>query len=627
MKGMGAPEGKTLAQESVSEQASSELSGKRIALITLVSVIAVVLTAFAVINNFGQSTISDNPNPMASGEFQNGGDSFMPEIAYPDIEENVGDQWVYYYASEGGTLTYDPDDDASVGNKPISGDSNQIQMISGPNARTGLKQYSAKIAVNPMACFGSVTAVPDDGFVFAGWSNGNNSSKTYIWGAMSGSLTAYFEPVAIEAVSFEEPSMDGSQEVRYNASDGGTLTYAPNDYDPAFDELGQPRPDAKLNVQTGLKHYKKSVAVTPYAFYGSITAVPDPGYIFTGWSNGSESPKTYINGFSNGTITAYFEEIPTVSISDKPQDVGGSQEVEYLTTEGGTLTYDPDDYDPNDDWDKPQPSSGSNIQTGLKKYKRNVAVTPYARYGSITAVPDPGYVFVGWNNGENQSSKIYIKGLMHGTATAYFEKLYEVVNVPEPDVNGSTGSLPTMTVYAQNALDGTLVLEQGKSLSLHGFAVLTGIDYAGSVTGKVDYKSSNANVATVNGSGKVVANSKKIGTAKITISSTDNPNCKKVISVKVLKKTKYKAPKKIMTINLKKQYKADANKQIAVKILKWNPKSPSNKNFAVSVSPTSKASVDPITNKITFKAKGTVKVIVKSTVDPKVKKIVKVKVK
>lgn len=427
MKSMGTSENKELSQESTSEQARSKLSGKGLALAALICVIAIALTALAVINNPGLSTIADNPNPMASGEVDVG-DIIKDEIGWGRIdgeEELCGSDKVAFYATEGGTLTHDPNDD--------------------PNA-----------------------------------------------------------PV-------KEIAIDDSAPVRLFGSSG---------------------------IQTGLKEYVTTIAVTPYAHDGSITAVPDPGYSFVGWDNGKNTnPKWYIRGACGRyTMTAYFEK--------------------------------------------------TSSENGIPEL-----ITP----------PEPDI------NGDADSS--------NGSDA-----------IKDSASDGSNLTPPAMIVYAKNALDGNVALAQGKSVSLNGCAVLAGNYYAGKITGKVKYATSNAGIATVSDSGKVTASKKKTGTAKITLSSVENPNCKKVVTVKVVKKSKYKAVKAINKVNLKKQYKANVAKQIAVKVTSWNPKAPSNKDYVVTVSPASKASIDPATNKITFKAKGTVKVTVKSAENPKAKKTVSVKV-
>lgn len=532
MKSMGTSENKELSQESTSEQARSKLSGKGLALAALIGVIAIALTALAVINNPGLSIIADNPNPMASGEPEE-----VWEVVYPGEIHNDGEQGVAYYAAEGGTLTYDPNDDGSVVDGPGS-----INLFASSGVQTGLKEYKRNVAVTPYAKYGSITAVADPGYYFAGWSNGGNSSKLYITGMSGGTATAYFEEIEIdypekgEVIFWDEPCV-GSDTVAFYATEGGTLTHDPND-----------DPNAPVKGET----------------------------VFLDESGNKIDPP---HGYSN------------------------------------------------------QASISPNAKTGLKEYVTTIAVTPYAHDGSITAVPDPGYSFVGWDNGKNTNPKWYIQGACgRYTMTAYFEKT-------TPDVNSGSDAVkydasdsaavapPTMNVYAQNALDGNVALAQGKSVSLNGFAVPSAIDYAGKFTGKVKYATSNAGIATVSDSGKVTASKKKTGTAKITLSSVENPNCKKVVTVKVVKKSKYKAVKAINKVNLKKQYKANVAKQIAVKVTSWNPKAPSNKDYVVTVSPASKASVDPATNKITFKAKGTVKVTVKSAENPKVKKTVNVKVK
>lgn len=259
----------------------------------------------------------------------------------------------------------------------------------------------------------------------------------------------------------------------------------------------------------------------------------------------------------------------------------------------------------------------------------------------------PGYTFEGWfakdakgsftgnamkviPAGSSGAVVLYAKWTRVGSAT-------DDVDTPAPGKPTTGGPAqgggsplvvsPIMSVYSANALTGKLTLANGKSFGLKGASLVKreGINFP--TTRKVTYTSSNPKVATVSASGKVKANKKKTGKAKITITSVDNPANKKVITVTVVKKAKYKAAKKVLKTSLKATYKANSKKQVKVTVKKWSPAKPSNKNFVVTVSPKSRATVDPATNKVTFKKKGKVTVTVKSTSDPKAKIKVKVKVK
>ncbi|MBT4293442.1 MAG: VCBS repeat-containing protein [Cryomorphaceae bacterium] len=94
----------------------------------------------------------------------------------------------------------------------------------------------------------------------------------------------------------------------------------------------------------------------------SITATPNSGYSFSGWSNGSTANPLNVTLNSNTTVTANFQVIVnsytlTVSTGD-----GGS-----VSSEGG-------------------------------EYEEGTEVT-------ITATPDEGYEFVGWSDGETSISR------------------------------------------------------------------------------------------------------------------------------------------------------------------------------------------------------------------------------
>lgn len=262
-------------------------------------------------------------------------------------------------------------------------------------------------------------------------------------------------------------------------------------------------------------------------------------------------------------------------------------------------------------------SNGGRIQGyTMQRLKRGATTSP------VTAVADPGFVFSKWSDGKKDAKRSDVVGTSNVVYVAEFAS-----KDPAAASQDGWALLPSMAVYAANASTGKLTLAQGKSMKLKGAAVAIGEIQGRAPSGKVVYETSNAAIASVNAAGTVKAGKKKTGTAKITIRSADNPNNTKVITVKVVKKAKYKAAKKILKTNLKTSYKANPSKQIKVSVKKWIPSAPSNKNFVITVSPKSKATVDPVTNQITFKGKGTVKVTAKSTADPKAKVVVKVKVK
>ena len=109
-----------------------------------------------------------------------------------------------------------------------------------------------------------------------------------------------------------------------------------------------------------------SVAPTTGSFNAatqvSITATPNSGYTFSGWSNGSTTNPVTVTLISNTSITANFTLIPVYTISVSAED-GGS-----VSSEGG-------------------------------EYQQGDQVT-------LTATPDEGYEFSGWSDGSTEEQEL-----------------------------------------------------------------------------------------------------------------------------------------------------------------------------------------------------------------------------
>jgi len=95
----------------------------------------------------------------------------------------------------------------------------------------------------------------------------------------------------------------------------------------------------------------------------SITATPNTGYIFSGWSNGSTANPLTVNLNLNTTVTANFQVIVNSYTLTVSAGEGGS-----VSSEGG-------------------------------EYEEGTEVT-------ITATSDEGYEFTGWSDGETSISRV-----------------------------------------------------------------------------------------------------------------------------------------------------------------------------------------------------------------------------
>jgi len=126
----------------------------------------------------------------------------------------------------------------------------------------------------------------------------------------------------------------------------------------------------------------------------SITATPNSGYSFSGWSNGSTANPLNITLNSNTTVTANFEVIVN------------SYTLTLTAGEGGTVS-------------------------GGGEYEEGTEVT-------ITATPAEGYEFTGWNGSDSTSSTISIILTSNTTIEALFSEviiLYQQKSLTIDNIN------------------------------------------------------------------------------------------------------------------------------------------------------------------------------------------------
>ena len=187
-----------------------------------------------------------------------------------------------------------------------------------------------------------VTAVPNDGWYFVGWSDGvETPTRTYTpsaYGISTVSIEATFAPY---------------HKVNYIVyGTGGTI-----------------QGEATQLVKPG---------ETPTA----VTAVPDEGYKLTGWYEEGVSTGNQIVGaeetFSGGQVLYYGDGTTTYYVAFEP--------IEYVciyyADKGGTVNGSANRYD-----------SIATVHTG------------YAT-AEIVAVPNSGYVFTGWSDGRKDNPRI-----------------------------------------------------------------------------------------------------------------------------------------------------------------------------------------------------------------------------
>ena len=113
----------------------------------------------------------------------------------------------------------------------------------------------------------------------------------------------------------------------------------------------------------------------------SITATPNSGYSFSGWSNGSTANPLTVTLNSNTTVTANFEVIVNSYTLSVSAGEGGS-----VSSEGG-------------------------------EYEEGTEVT-------ITATPDDGYEFTGWSDGESSQSRVITMNSDISLSAEFYIKFY-----------------------------------------------------------------------------------------------------------------------------------------------------------------------------------------------------------
>ena len=119
----------------------------------------------------------------------------------------------------------------------------------------------------------SLTATPSSGYNFSGWSNGSTTNPLTVTLTSNTSITANFQVIV------------NSYSLTVTAGEGGSVS----------SEGGE---------------YEEGTEVT-------ITAIPDEGYGFTAWSDGSQEESITLILSEDKLIEAYFERLSFVSISER----------------------------------------------------------------------------------------------------------------------------------------------------------------------------------------------------------------------------------------------------------------------------------------------------------------------
>lgn len=253
-----------------------------------------------------------------------------------------------------------------------------------------------------------IVAVPDTGYEFVMWSDGNTDTertdfnikenKTYTAEFRKKTYTITYlaqsggrlTGVTIQNLSYGESGTQvvavpdaGYEFVKW--SDGNTETNRVEEYVTANKTLTAEFREKICNVNYIVKEGGSiSGIANQYIKYGTngtqVEAVPDIGYKFVGWSDGkTETTRTETNVSVSKTIIATFEK--------------KTFKVEYIANEGGSIR-------------------GKTVQ----KIK-------YDEFGTlVTAVPQTGYEFVRWSDGETSINHISFNVKENRRIAAEFRK-------------------------------------------------------------------------------------------------------------------------------------------------------------------------------------------------------------
>jgi uncharacterized repeat protein (TIGR02543 family) len=286
----------------------------------------------------------------------------------------------------------------------------------------------------------AVEAVPDTGYHFVDWSDGstaNPRTDTNVTANVNATANFAIDTYTLDYAAGTGGSLtgDASQVVAYG-EDGTAVTAVPDtgyhfvDWSDGSTENPRTDTDVTANVDvtatfaintytldyaagTGGSLTGETSQVVDYGQDGTaVTAVPDTGYHFVNWSDGSTAnPRTDTDVTANVNVTATFA-INTYTL-------------DYAAGTGGSLTGDASQ------------------------------VVNYGQDGAaVTAVPDTGYHFVNWNDGSTANPRTDTDVTADVNVTANFAINTFTLDYAAGTGGSLTGDTSQVVNYGQ---DGTAV--------------------------------------------------------------------------------------------------------------------------------------------------------------------------
>ncbi|WP_419871689.1 InlB B-repeat-containing protein [Candidatus Pristimantibacillus sp. PTI5] len=404
--------------------------------------------------------------------------------------------------SDGGTVASRTDMNVT-GNKSVTASFaiNEYTLAYAAGANGSL-EGDASQSVNHGSDGTTVTAKPNDGYHFVSWSDGEtNASRTEINVTGNKSVTASFaiNEYTLTYLAGEGGTLTGeaSQTVNHGASGTG-VTAKPNEgyHFTGWSDGGQSASRTDSNL-TGSKTVAAGFAINEYTLtyaagangslegsasqtvnHGSsgekVTALPAEGYHFVSWSDGLlDASRTDSNIAGNIQVTASFaiNEYALSYLAGTGGSINGlaNQNVNHGST-GAMVTAEPDTGYHFVSWsDGGLSASRTDMHVaGNMSVTASFAINNYslayaadaggtisgsaaqqADHGSdgseVTAVPDTGYHFVSWSDGEIAASRTDINVTGDIQVTASFA-INEYTLTYAAGSNGSLSGTASQTV-------------------------------------------------------------------------------------------------------------------------------------------------------------------------------------
>jgi len=355
-----------------------------------------------------------------------------------------------------------------------------LEYLAGPN---GSIAANATQIVEAGLDGAPVTAVSDEGYLFANWSDGRTDNPRIDTNVTEDvSVTASFTvPVTLTYLAGEHGHIEGDAEQTIGIGGSGTAVTAVADSGYAFlrwsdGRTDNPRTDVEVVADQSVTALFE-VAITATYFAGDngtlsgelvqiiplgedgspVTATPNEGFGFDRWSDGRlDNPRTDVEVVEDITVTASFLEQFTLTYSS---GTGGGVEgsltqLVLFGQDGAPVTAVPSTGFSFDRWsddrtDNPRidmaiegdvsvsavfiprvtltynaEDNGSITGTLVQELTPGDDGTP------VTAVPDEGYVFVQWSDGRTDNPRQDVNVEATLTVSASFFAKVDLIEVP-----------------------------------------------------------------------------------------------------------------------------------------------------------------------------------------------------